>query len=139
MASHAIITWNASLSCGVTDIDEDHKKLVSMINRLGGAVLSADPQEVLQEILRELVQYVVFHFDREEEYMQEYDYPRFEQHQAQHRQLLDQAQEFVELLGSRPTQELWQQLGDTLRAWLVVHIEGEDHELGAFLVNQGLS
>ena len=42
----AIVTWNDSLSVNVTEIDEQHKKLVSMINELNEAMQQGKGKEV---------------------------------------------------------------------------------------------
>lgn len=138
MATPAIIIWKPNLSVKVTDIDEDHKKLFKMINRLFGATLSLNPGEVLRTILGELTDYVIFHFNREEEYMRQYAYPDYETHQKAHQHLLEAVGRFRQNMEWGMTANLGEEVETSLRDWLVAHIQVKDKELGKFLNQQGI-
>ena len=62
----ALITWNNMLSTGVTEQDNQHKKLIDLINQLNDAMQAGKGSEVLGKVLAELVNYTVFHFGYEE-------------------------------------------------------------------------
>ena len=138
MSLPSIITWKSSLSVGVTDVDEDHKKLIKMINRLFGATLSSDPGQVLSDILSELTDYVVFHFNREEQHMQHLNYPRYAKHKEDHQKLFDAAGRFKRNLDSGLATNLKDDVEILLRDWLIFHIQGHDKRLGKFLNAQGI-
>lgn len=139
MSNPTIIIWKAHLSVGITAIDEDHKNLIKMINRLFGSVLSSDPKQVLMSVLHDLLDYVVIHFQREEEYMRHHNYPGFEQHKSEHDALLTTATQFRNKLDSGVATDLKDEIENTLRDWLVSHIQGYDKELGTFLLTKGIS
>lgn len=138
MGTPAIIIWKPNLSVKVTEIDEDHKKLIKMINRLFGATLSPNPGEVLRTILDELTDYVVFHFNREETYMRQYAYPGYDAHKQAHQSLLEAAGRFRQNMEWGMGANLGEEIETSLRDWLVVHIQGQDKELGKFLNQQGI-
>ncbi|MBF0135867.1 MAG: bacteriohemerythrin [Magnetococcus sp. DMHC-1] len=134
----SVITWKPNLSVGIADVDEDHKKLIKMINRLFGAALSPQPGQILGDVLEELTRYVVFHFNREEEYMRRFDYPGFVEHKKEHERLIDTATRFKRNLDSGLAMNLKDEIEKSLRDWLVVHIQGQDRHLGHFLNEQGV-
>ena len=89
----ALMTWTDKLSVGVGVIDDDHKKLVGMVNELYDAMQAGHGKEKLGRILDDLVKYTKFHFAREEKFFAETGYPAAGPHKQQHealtRQVLD--------------------------------------------------
>ncbi len=138
MSIPVIILWKPGLSVQVADIDEDHKKLIKMINRLFGAALSLDPGGVLRTIVAELTDYVVFHFAREEAYMLRYAYPGYDGHKQEHQRLLEAAAQFRQNMELGLTTSITDDIEQSLRDWLVVHIQNQDKQLGQFLNQQGV-
>ncbi|MBF0179189.1 MAG: hemerythrin family protein [Magnetococcales bacterium] len=138
MASPYVILWKSHLSVGVADVDEDHKKLIKMINRLFGAALSLEPQRVLEGVLDELTRYVIFHFEREEEYMLRLGYSAYLEHQREHQRLLVAVARFRERLLAGKVGRLKEEMEATLRDWLVGHILEMDKKMGEFLNSQGI-
>ena len=64
----SLLTWNPAMSVGVRLLDEDHKKLIAMINQLHDGMLAGHSNDVVGDVLRRLVSYTVEHFRREEDY-----------------------------------------------------------------------
>jgi hemerythrin len=61
-----LIEWEDIYSVGIEEFDNDHKKLIELINRLHQAMLDKKAKEVLGEIINELVDYTIYHFNKEE-------------------------------------------------------------------------
>ena len=70
------ITWDDSIITGIPTIDEDHKKLVDMLNDLFAACFAAQGPAVLGNILDQLLDYTKHHFEREEKMLEEANYER---------------------------------------------------------------
>ena len=138
MRTPAIITWKQNLSVGVASIDEDHKKLIRMINRLFGATLSPDPAQILRGVLDELTHYVILHFNREQEQMSRLNYPSYHEHIGEHAKLIDAVGQFKKNLESGLACCLGEEIEHTLRDWLITHIQRHDKRLGQFLNKQGI-
>ncbi len=62
----ALITWNNGLDLGVEEIDNQHRKLVAMINDLNDAMRQGRGNDVLAKILGGLINYAATHFNTEE-------------------------------------------------------------------------
>ena len=70
-----LIEWTDELSVGIESIDEQHKKLVNMINALNDAMLTNSSNELLGTIFTGLAAYTQKHFAYEENMFAEYNYP----------------------------------------------------------------
>jgi hemerythrin len=88
------ISWDDRLNLGIPEIDQQHQRLVQMIDDLSEAMIQGRSQEVLQSILAGLVDYTHIHFATEERYFAQVQYPETPRHQAQHQTFIDRITEF---------------------------------------------
>ncbi|MFZ4539133.1 MAG: bacteriohemerythrin [Propionivibrio sp.] len=118
--------WSDSLSVGISEIDEQHKNLVELINQLYEEVIvkSADG-EIIKEALIELVHYTVVHFSLEESLFTRYGYPDLEAHCQYHRALKERLFKFQEK-GKMDSLVVNTELLSFLKKWLQSHIMIED-------------
>ena len=79
-----LIEWNDAFSVGIQKIDEQHKKFFSITNLLFDSMRGAQDREVIGSVLKELQQYVVYHFKAEESLMKMYNYPNMNAHKQEH-------------------------------------------------------
>ena len=119
------ITWDQSLSVGVSSIDDDHKKLLDIINRVDDRTDKSRAQ--LVEIFKELRDYTHYHFSREEELMVENNYTLLSQHKAEHTLFISTVEDFTK----RATDEqdlnaLQAEATSFLSRWLSRHIRWSD-------------
>ena len=76
----ALVTWNDSLSVNVAEIDQQHRKLIAMINELNDAMKIGKGKDVLGGIVNSLISYTATHFKTEEKYFAQFGYPDTEDH-----------------------------------------------------------
>jgi len=131
------IQWTIKNKVNVKVVDEQHQKLFDILNRLHDAVVRGLEQGVLFAILDELVDYTVYHFQTEEKLFQDYDFPGYAEHKAEHDRLTGTA---VELQGKlrEGSATLSYELLDFLHDWLMDHTLGLDQEMGPFLNERGV-
>ena len=79
-----MIEWEDKHSVGVSIIDEEHKKLFDIINKVIVAKQHNDNQNELLEILNEMVEFANTHFKTEETYMIKFKYPEYQYHKEEH-------------------------------------------------------
>jgi methyl-accepting chemotaxis protein len=127
-----LIVWDDSIATGIEHIDEQHKELINLVNRLNGAMQQGQGKAVLGEILDELGHYAVFHFKQEEDLFDKYGYPETEQHKAVHEKLLNDTTAFIEQFKSGQA-GMSHDLFFFLKDWLTHHIKGVDHRYVPFL------
>jgi len=132
----ALIQWAPVLSVGVTQFDNEHKKLVDMVNNLYDAIKAGKANSAIGTILDELVRYTGSHFGAEERLMQQHGYSGLAKHKAEHAALVKQVLEIQK--GFKEGKALPQNLLQFLRDWLMKHIVGEDKQYGPFLNTKGV-
>ena len=81
--------WTDSMSVGVPLIDNDHKALIHLINRLHESVSAGDTYDALDDLLNRMVDYIDIHFTREERVMEACGYPETAGHKGEHGQFVD--------------------------------------------------
>ncbi len=129
-----MLEWNDGLSLRIAAIDEQHKKLVGMVNRLHDAM--TEGRSALPAIVADMKDYVVEHFATEERYMDAYAYPESAAHKAEHRDFAAKAEALAadcETGAAALSMETLNYLGD----WLVTHIAGTDRRMGEYLFARG--
>lgn len=89
-----IIQWNDSYSVGIQRIDEQHKRLIKMINDLAKAMRFGEGKNVISKIIHEMSEYAVFHFSTEEELFEKFAYPDKEAHIAEHKKFTEKVKDF---------------------------------------------
>jgi hemerythrin len=126
------VAWQDEYSVGIETIDQDHKKLLSLINNLLAAQHCRTGPEFERQALDELMDYTQSHFKREEDLMREYGYPDYEGHKAQHDQMAIQAQLFRSRYEEKGHDEI-PEVARYLKLWLIQHINGTDRKYVPFL------
>lgn len=133
-----LMNWNDKLSVGVAVIDNDHKKLVGMVNELYDGVQSGHGKESVGKILDGLVAYTKVHFDREEQFFSQTGYPVAPAHKQEHADLTKQVLAVQQQYKSGATNTLSLEVLNFLKNWLVTHIQGSDKRYGPHLNANGV-
>ena len=81
--------WKDSYSLGIKKIDDQHKKLVSLVGYLVDGYQKGKVKETLSEGLLELEEYIIVHFSEEESLMNIWGYPDLVAHRKSHNRFLD--------------------------------------------------
>jgi hemerythrin-like metal-binding protein len=133
-----LIEWTDELSVGIDSIDEQHKKLVNMINALNEAMLTNSSHELLGKIFTGLAAYTQKHFTYEEDMFAEYGYTDSEEHKRQHNELIAQVVELKERFIEDPQGTMSADLMLFLKRWLTNHIMRTDKDYAEFLISKGV-
>jgi hemerythrin len=132
-----LIQWSDDLSIGIHEIDDQHKKLVSLINDLHDAMKSGQAKQALEKTLSELADYAVYHFQVEEKYMEKFRYPGFPSHKLAHTAFVKKVAAFQADYTSGKL-GLSLDLMHFLRDWLTTHIKGTDRQYAALFLKNGI-
>lgn len=142
----AFFEWEARFSVRISDIDQQHQRLIGLINQLYAAIERANrlatlgsvmsELETVSSVLDELIAYADYHFTTEEEYMREHAYPAYERHCQEHRLFADKAHAFKQRFQKKTRLSL--EIVEFLRTWWQNHILDTDKQCGAFLYTRGL-
>ncbi|MFB9066931.1 bacteriohemerythrin [Pseudofulvimonas gallinarii] len=119
----ALLIWNEDLETGIDVIDEQHKRIVELINRLT-LVAKGKIEGNVGEVLAELVDYTLSHFVFEEELMEEAGYPFSKAHKRVHDIFTARVSEYQ--MRFNAGEDVTDALRDMLSRWLFNHIKGDD-------------
>jgi len=132
-----LITWSAQLSVGIESIDEQHKKLINMINALNDAIANGSSKDIMQKIFDGLAVYTEKHFGYEERLFAQYGYEETAAHKAEHEALLNQVVELKKKMESGDFM-IGIEVMAFLKEWLTNHIMRTDKAYSEFLVEKGV-
>lgn len=132
------IDWTDDLSVGVETFDEQHKKLISIINKLFDALKQGKANNILSEIFDELIDYTKFHFKSEEQLMTKYGYKDYEYHLKEHNYLTDKVVDLKEKYKEGDLM-ISIEVMEFLRNWLKDHILVTDKKYGKFFNENGIN
>ena len=123
------LRWDDSYSVGIKKIDEQHKKIIDMVNALLESSTNEELLENTATILEEMSRYAEVHFRTEEQLMEQYGYPQRNKQINEHIQfrfnIVDLGTEAAEYGKSIPLGFV-QDLARHLRNWWTNHILESD-------------
>lgn len=126
-----VFQWAKEFETGIVTVDQQHQHLVEVTNAFG-ELLTQDKVDFdqLENVFSELVSYTQYHFDTEEELMNQsgIDAHHADYHQREHRNFLQEISILHEEVASGRNSA--RNLFDFLMNWLVYHILGTDRNMG---------
>jgi len=131
-----IIEWSDKFSVGLNLIDEQHKRLIDIINVMIENSHSEFDKEIISKTLHELVEYAIYHFNDEEKLMMENSYPDYEDHKEMHDEFKIKIVSYHS--GNVNIENIGTTILEYLRSWLIGHILQEDMKYKIFFDEKGL-
>ena len=133
-----MIEWNNGHSLGLSIIDEEHKKVIEIINGIIVAKQRDNFPEKIEKMLHEMIDYALSHFKAEETYMIEFNYHEYQYHKEEHVDFIQRMNSYFSrvVLGNY---ELASEILEFLKQWLVRHIEGTDKKYIECFTRNGLT
>jgi len=127
--------WTTNMSVGEGDIDTQHQRLLSQVNKISDAMVFGATSKEVAEAVDFFDKYIKEHFTYEENYMKKYNFPFLEEHKKEHANFIKSSALFREKLksGVNP-RELTFDLENYLGQWWMKHIGKEDKKYRDFIV-----
>ena len=138
-----IFPWNDNFDSGIAIVDQQHKQLVCILNRLAAHLANLSAPVVLNEILEELLEYTHYHFSTEERIWSEY-FPEDEWHSKHvhtHHGFINKIIELKQNQHNHSFEDLITELVSFLSRWLAYHILDSDKRMckAVLAMQQGAS
>ena len=133
-----IVAWNNALSVGISEIDEEHKRLIEIINELYDGMKKGVDQDLVFRTLSEMIRYAALHFGTEERYMFKFDYPEYQEHREEHLNFFSQIIVFIYEC-KKSDEIISMDMLTFLKKWLVNHIQVTDKKYSSFFQEKGIS
>jgi len=130
------LKWNESCSTGVEKFDEQHKKLLKLLNKLLGSIKEREEKSGMGPLLKDLFFFAVSHFNYEEDVMERFGYEHFDEHKKEHDKIKLMVGRLHQnyLAGNMPeTIEIL----EVITRWFEDHLKNTDMKYGPFLQEKG--
>jgi hemerythrin len=135
--SQAFFSWKEDYSVNIKEIDDQHKKIIEMLNVLYIAFMKKEHQEKLEKIIVELGNYAVYHFATEEKYFREFKFSGKMEHINEHVRFREKVSLFSEEF-QRNNSVLTFSVINFLKDWLNKHILIDDKKYMKCFSENGL-
>ncbi len=135
MLNTEIFPWNKNFETGIEIIDQQHQKLVHLINSLARHIAyQADPL-TLDKVFEELKDYANYHFNTEEQIWSEYldDDDRLKNHQELHSTFLEQISDIKQHNDYEEQNKGLEEILSFLTHWLAFHILDSDMRMAKLI------
>lgn len=135
--SKRLIEWQSHYNLGLDEIDEQHRSLVELINKIWNSIVGKSDQETVLLLVEELEKYTLAHFAAEETFMRVTDYPEFGKHKVEHHDFIQKvalAKKTAIRTGAFTLDTMY-----FLRDWLVDHILVSDKHYAKFSLQKNES
>jgi hemerythrin len=121
-----VVQWTEAMSVGVEVLDNDHKRIIHLINGLHY------DDAGFAELFNELLDYTNSHFEREEAHLEAIGYPGLDAHRVQHDSFADQVASMLKTVRNESAGDTGLRVADFLWTWLKSHILIEDLKYAAW-------
>ena len=132
-----LVTWDEKYATNIEQLDNQHKELVELTNKLFQACLAGEEtvNTMFKDAMHHMVEYVRFHFSAEQKLLERINFPDLPEHKKQHddlvRTIIDTVKDFEK--GKKFVPNTFVR---TLRDWIFGHIAVYDMKYAAFVADQ---
>lgn len=126
-----VFPWNRNLETGIALIDDQHKQLVAILNKLAAHLADRSNPITLSNIFNELIAYTDYHFKAEEEIWQAHlvDDSWFTEHHRTHDSFVSKVTKLKEEANVKPIDDVVGNVIGFLVHWLAYHILDSDRRM----------
>ena len=126
------IQWTEKISVNNEKIDNQHKKLIELTNDLILHSNATPNSKIVNETLYELLKYTKYHFHDEEELMENFNYPKLEEHKKAHKDFVYQIVMFCNDV-SEGKATVTNEILNFLTRWLIQHTSIDDQDYKKYI------
>ena len=125
-----LFPWNSQFETGIEQIDEQHRKLVAILNRLAWHLSAEEDELQASDVLDELLDYTHYHFRSEEGIWKQYFAGSSIEanHHKAHEHFFEQVRHYQERREAGNENTL-AEMFDFLTRWLAFHILESDRRM----------
>lgn len=120
--------WSDDYLLGIQAIDDDHRNLFNTANHLYRAVKKRQGHQTIKATFDMLTKYVQEHFAREEELMEQIDFPGLAEHRQLHAGFTQAFFSTKQSYNVAPKRFDFDGFLEFLRKWMVHHVLVEDRK-----------
>ncbi|SHI54196.1 hemerythrin [Geosporobacter subterraneus DSM 17957] len=136
-----LFKWKDAYSCNVEAIDQQHKKLFEIGSKLYNIVAlkdGADHYDEIMDVLLELKDYTIYHFDFEEALMEKHGFPGLGAHLKEHNSFIDKIVELENEDIDEKQRKITMDIIIFVSNWIEQHILKSDMQYKDFFNSKGV-
>lgn len=137
VSGSVFMAFTDALKVNHPDIDTQHQRWISIINKVYETFSTTRDKDAFGPILKELIDYTVWHFGFEDKMMKKYNYPDKDGHMSIHTKFIKEVQDLYTKF-DRGEDIIGVNVLEFLKDWLANHIMKTDKKLSAFLDGRGI-
>ncbi len=130
----AYISWKEDYEIGIAEVNQQHRRLVALINDLYLAMEVGTTAES-EMVLQGLIEYTGTHFADEERLQERHGFPELDAHRKLHKELLgevlDYGKRFQDAEPGVEANLMW-----FLKDWLLNHIKLQDAKIARHILGK---
>jgi len=130
-----LIPWENKFELGIVEIDEQHKTMLAIINKLYDLFEDKkhEDQAEIDKVVKEMADYAIYHFATEEKYFVMFGYENMESHIKIHDQYRAKIEEWRNIYDSNKDKKIFFEISNFLQDWWTWHINNTDREYVPFM------
>ncbi|MCP4709804.1 MAG: hemerythrin family protein [Planctomycetes bacterium] len=130
--------WDQSLQVNIQEIDQQHQKLINLLNDLHEAMKNRTAPDILENLITQLVHDAGEYFTTEENYFQQFGYPETTSHKMAHRKFTARIEQFAQDFKTGKM-HLTTEIMEYLKDWLKEHIQKTDQHYAQYFQKKGVT
>ena len=116
-----MVEWEDKFSVGISEIDDEHRGLIGILNKAVIANGHDDNTVETLELLGDIIEYSRKHFSTEEAYMLKFKFPEYQLHKKEHLDFTDMTiRNYHDFISG--DYQIANEILEYLKQWLVNHI-----------------
>ena len=119
------LNWTNELNINVGIIDNQHKKLIDILNNLNELLFLKKYQDI-NIIVKELINYTNYHFDEEEKILKKINYSEYLNQRERHDKFRKELSKYIDIKNAENIQQECSKLLFLVQSWLIDHIKKID-------------
>jgi hemerythrin-like metal-binding protein len=124
------VTWNSQYSVGVSEIDTQHKELMNILNDLiYHSNRNKNDEKIYFDKIKDMAEeYIIKHFETEENILSKTNYERLEEHKLEHKNFLKEIKRIIEEIDNDKSKMTLSNIAEWIKEWLLNHIKTYDKD-----------
>ena len=135
-----LIPWDDKFVLGIEEIDTQHKKMLTIINKLDDLFKNKqqEDQVKIDGIIKEMADYAIYHFQTEEKYFELFAYEKTKAHVEIHNQYRTRIEEWRQRYALNRDKMIFFEISNFLQDWWTWHINNTDRDYVPFMKANGV-
>jgi methyl-accepting chemotaxis protein len=133
----SLIEKSPEILTSINEIDEQHERIITLINQLYDAFISEKPKKEIKELIKNMSDYTAYHFANEERYFKQFGYENATYHVQEHKMFMDKLNKFRKDYQAGEPVDI-EELMLFMKQWIFNHFGESDQDFIQLFIENGL-